>query len=67
MKVLKMPAVEEKTGLKKGAIFKAAANGIFPKQIKLGNSAAGWIESEVDAWIAEQIAIRDAEKEAKNG
>ena len=31
-------------------------NGSFPKPVRLGARAIGWIESEVDAWIREQIA-----------
>ena len=30
--------------------------GAFPNPIRLGARAVGWIESEVDAWIREQIA-----------
>jgi prophage regulatory protein len=30
--------------------------GTFPKPIHLGDSkAVGWLEHEVDAWLAEQI------------
>ena len=32
------------------------ADGSFPQPIRLGARAVGWIESEVDAWIREQIA-----------
>ena len=34
----------------------APADGSFPQPIRLGARAVGWIESEVDAWIREQIA-----------
>ena len=36
--------------------LRTVANGSFPQPIRLGARAVGWIESEVDAWIREQIA-----------
>jgi prophage regulatory protein len=35
------------------------AAGKFPRPIKLGQKASGFIESELDAWIDERIALRD--------
>jgi len=34
-------------------------SGEFPKPIKIGKSD-GWIEAEVDAWIEQKMADRDA-------
>ena len=33
-----------------------AAQGKFPKPIKLGLRASGWLESEINAWLADRIA-----------
>jgi prophage regulatory protein len=33
--------------------------GKFPKPIKLGEATTGFVESEVDQWIAERIRERD--------
>jgi len=38
------------------------AKGTFPKQVQLGPKAVGWIEAEIDAWIAARIAARDLKK-----
>jgi prophage regulatory protein len=35
-------------------------NGRFPKPIKLGPATNGWLESEIDAWIALRASERDA-------
>jgi len=32
----------------------------FPKRVTLGENRVGWIESEVDGWIAERAASRAA-------
>lgn len=47
--------------LPKSTLFLYIQQGRFPKPVKIGRASA-WIESEVDAWIAERIAERDAAK-----
>ena len=55
-RVLRLPRVQARTGLARSTIYVRVANGSFPQPIRLGARAVGWIESEVDAWIREQIA-----------
>jgi prophage regulatory protein len=60
VRILRMPAVEAKTGLKKSAIYERIANRTFPGPIPLDGQAKGFIEHEIDDWIRAQIAERDA-------
>jgi prophage regulatory protein len=60
MRVLRLPAVEAKTGLKSSEIYDRMAEGKFPRPVPLGIKAKGWVEAELDAWIAKLIAERDA-------
>ena len=39
-------------------IRKMIHQGKFPKPIKLGERATGFIEAEIDAWLAEKAAAR---------
>ena len=55
-RVLRLPRVQTRTGLARSTIYVRVADGSFPQPIRLGARAVGWIESEVDAWIREQIA-----------
>ena len=55
-RVLRLPRVQARTGLARSTIYVRVADGSFPQPIRLGARAVGWIESEVDAWIREQIA-----------
>ena len=48
--------MQARTGLARSTIYVRVADGSFPQPIRLGARAVGWIESEVDAWIREQIA-----------
>jgi prophage regulatory protein len=54
-RVLRLPAVKASTGLSRSSIYMRVADGQFPKPIKLGARAVGWLESDVDAWLSRQI------------
>ena len=58
--VLRRKSVEARTGLSRSTIYLRVAQGAFPKPIQLGSRAVGWAEAEVDQWIADRIADRDA-------
>ena len=53
--ILRLPLVKSRTGLSRSSIYLAIAQGTFPKQISLGKRTVGWIESEIEAWISDQI------------
>ncbi len=53
--IIRLPVVINRTGLKRSPIYALIAEGRFPKQIKLGTKASGWLESEVDQWIESRI------------
>jgi prophage regulatory protein len=65
MKILRRPATRDKTGLSNATIDLKEARGEFPRRVVLGPRAIGWIEEEIDKWIAERAAERTAE--AANG
>ena len=60
-RVLRLPRVQARTGLSRSTIYGRAAAGSFPKPVRLGVGAIGWIESEIDAWIREQIGTSRGE------
>ncbi|MGB9154195.1 MAG: AlpA family transcriptional regulator [Alphaproteobacteria bacterium] len=55
MNILRLPDVMKRVGLKRAAIYLRVAQGNFPKQISLGGRAVGWLESEIDAWLAARV------------
>lgn len=59
MKVLRLSAVIESTGLARSTIYKLVASGDFPKPIPLVGRSVGWVETEVHDWIKGRIAQRD--------
>ena len=56
IRIIRMADVQARTGLARSPIYVRVSDGSFPQPIRLGARAVGWIESEVDAWIREQIA-----------
>ena len=53
--ILRLPSVKARTGLARSTIYLRIAEGTFPKPVSLGGRAVGWVEAEVEAWLAEQI------------
>jgi prophage regulatory protein len=53
--ILRLPAVKLRTGLSRSTIYLRVAQGKFPAPISLGARAVGWLESEIDDWIARRI------------
>lgn len=59
-RLIRLPAVIERTGLSKSTIYARGTVGEFPKPVPLGNSLSAWVEDEVDAWIEARISERGA-------
>ena len=55
-KLLRLPFVEERTGLKKSSLYAGAKAGTFPAPVRLSARAVAWRESDIDRWISERIA-----------
>ena len=53
---LRLPEVMARTGLSRSTIYVRVAGGCFPRPIALGGRAVGWIEAEIEEWVAERIA-----------
>ena len=52
--LIRLPAVEGLTGLKRSSIYAAMRAGTFPGSVRLSVRAVAWRESEVLAWCAER-------------
>jgi prophage regulatory protein len=59
-KIIRLPAVLERVGLKRTAVYDRIKGGEFPKPIKLGR-VSGWVEADIQEWIQKHI---DDQREA---
>jgi len=57
--ILRLPAVKSLTGLSRSTLYLRIAEGTFPRQVNLGGRAVGWLSSELETWLAEQVERRD--------
>lgn len=55
-RILRLAQVREITGLGRSCIYQLQAEKQFPQRIRIGVRAVGWIESEVQQWVATRIA-----------
>jgi prophage regulatory protein len=60
MKLLSKKGVTEKVLYSPAHIARLEAAGLFPKRVRLGQGRVGWVEEEVNGWLRERIALRDA-------
>lgn len=51
LRLLRLPEVMNKVGLKRSAIYQRMSEGTFPKSRSLGPKCAVWVETEIDDWI----------------
>jgi prophage regulatory protein len=65
-KILRIRQVQARTGLGRSSIYEKLNKNSsrydedFPRKIKIGISAIGFLESSVDAWIDNQVKMSNA-------
>ena len=50
-RLLRLPAVLERTGLGRSALYDLMAAGRFPRPLQIGARAVAWREDEIEEWI----------------
>ena len=55
--ILRLPQVEQRTGLSRSTLYQYMKDGYFPKPVPLGPRAVGWLESDVSDWIATRVRM----------
>ena len=59
-RILRIAEVRGIVGICTASIYSYMKKGEFPNQIKIGPRMVGWLESEIQEWIASQVtATRD--------
>ncbi len=59
-RLLTKKAVRDRVCYSFAHIDRLERQGLFPKRVKLGPNRVGWLESEIDKWIDEQVRKRDS-------
>ncbi len=53
--ILRLPEVKNLTGLSRSTIYLKMTNDEFPKSIRLGARAVGWVSTEIEDWLEKQV------------
>jgi prophage regulatory protein len=56
--ILRRKQVEARTGLSRSTLYSMIQCGQFPRPIPLTARAVGWLQSDIEQWIAERAAKR---------
>ena len=60
--ILRRRQVEQRVGLKRSTIYQQIAAGTFPAPISLGSRSVGWLSHEIERWLSDRVAAREAAK-----
>lgn len=55
-RTLRLPEVIKMTGLGRSLIYRLQSQQRFPHSVRLADSAVGWLEAEIQAWVAARVA-----------
>lgn len=58
IRILRLPEVRRVTGLGRTMIYRLQQEHRFPQSVKITDYAVGWVEGEVQAWLAERATRR---------
>jgi prophage regulatory protein len=53
--ILRLPEVKARVGLSRSAIYLAISRDEFPRPVRIGARAVGWLESEIEEWICGRV------------
>ncbi|WP_373474514.1 AlpA family phage regulatory protein [Sphingorhabdus sp.] len=57
VRLIRLPDVIARVGIKRSMIYRLMGEGRFPRSRSLGPKCAVWVESEIDDWVK---AVADA-------
>jgi prophage regulatory protein len=61
-RILRLAQVRALTGLCRSSIYQLQAQKRFPSRVKIGARAVGWVEEDVQQWVAERVARSRSEQ-----
>jgi prophage regulatory protein len=54
-RIIRLPAVLNRTGLSRSTLYRKMSNGSFPKNLTISARCTGWRESAVNNWIRNPV------------
>lgn len=63
--IIRMPQVVEMTGVSRAHVYALIARDEFPRPVRIGKRAVGWIVEDIEAWISARPSAGRWNKAAK--
>ena len=63
-RIIRWPELHNKVGYCRTNIYYLIQSGEFPAPIKLGARAVGWLESDIEEWIASRVKASRSQEAA---
>ena len=60
LSLARLPEVQSRVGLSAPTIWRMRRAGTFPQPVQISPGLVGWVRTEIDQWVADRIADRDA-------
>jgi prophage regulatory protein len=57
-RIIRLKTVLVRTGLSRSTIYRKIAEETFPAQLKISTNGSGWLESDINRWIADPVGWR---------
>ncbi|MEX2149079.1 MAG: AlpA family transcriptional regulator [Steroidobacteraceae bacterium] len=54
----RLPELERWVGMSRSSIYRLEAAGEFPRRVRLGGRAVGWLRADVRAWLESRPTAR---------
>lgn len=58
--LLRRPEVQSLTSLSRSSLFALVAAGRFPRPVRVSSRRVAWLQTDIEAWLAEKVSARDA-------
>ena len=55
-RLLRFPAVRERTGLSRSTIWRLERRGEFPKHHRISPNVVAWVEEDIHMWIEARVS-----------
>ena len=67
IRLLRLAKVLNVTGLGKTTIYELQSQGTFPMRVQITDHSVGWVEAEVQTWLAKRIAMSASLRPERTG
>lgn len=62
IEIIREPERFRRTGISREQWWRLERAGKAPVRVQLGPNSVGWLRNEIDAWLTERVAARNAER-----